>query len=223
VLSDLWQELDVAMIDLDDQSLLKVAGDVIAQIAAIFAVKTGMSLEEVIASATPDGPVMRLDEFEGYVRQTMQIDLEQYIEPVPSLEVPQSPEYSDTAWHTFQGYHAMESSIVSDVSTSTLEDWIKLLQTLTDRSEGAEMEKIKQLSHGEDIEAWSEQLRVCLEKLLAQRNKNRVIAFLDLVQNMKMPASEVWLAFLLGEHGYQLRRKNEDFYSASGIEIILKQ
>ncbi len=218
-LHQLWQAFDTAIVDLDDQSLLKVAGDAIAQIAAILAAKTGMTLEEVMASVAQDGPVMRLDEFEGYVRQTMQIDLEPYIEPIPMLDVPSQPDRPWAAWTAFQAYQAVESSIVSEVSTSVLEDWIELLQGLTDVSEVAQMEKIKELSHGENIEVWSAQLRACLEKLRSK--PDQAIAFLDLVKRMKLPASEVWLAFLLGDHAYQLRRRDEDFYSATGLEVVL--
>lgn len=222
-LETLWEWFDLAIADLDDQAKLKVAGEAIFQIAAVFAAKTGMALEEVMASASQDGPEMRLDEFDCYVRQTMQIDLEQYIEPISSLDVPDCPITPWSAWQELQARQAVESSVINEISTSVLEEWIGLLQELTDVSEEAQIEKIKELSHGEDIEAWSARLINCLKKL-RRRHKQRPISFLDVLQALRLPpaeTSEIWLAFLLGDHPYQLQRIAHDFYSVVGIEVVI--
>lgn len=224
----LWEEVEAAIVDLDCPAQLQVAGDAISKIAAVFAARSELAFADLTAAATQEGPVMRLEEFSGYVRQTMQIDLEQYIEPIPMLDVPAQPAAPWSAWHELSVEQEDEFSVVSEVSASVLEEWIGLLQGLTDVGEAAQMEKIKDLSHGEDIEAWAKELHTMVKKL---RKRKQKLSFLDLVdavmqarqeQTLQECSSDVWLAFLLGDHPYQLRRTADDFYSASGIEVVMK-
>lgn len=217
----------------DDQALLDMAGETIAKIAAVFEAKYGAVLEEVRASGAGDGPVMPINAFDQYVRQSMFVDFSGYIEPIPMLNLPVQPDDFYGDWNPFSAYHEVETALVESASSkvvplSTIEEWQQLLQNLGEVEE-AELKQIKELSHGEEIEAWSAELRAILEKLRKRRRKGP--PFLDLVyalmrkknQPLKDCLSELWLAFLLGDHPYQLQRKNDDFYSATGIEVVWKE
>lgn len=215
---------------LNDQSLLNVAGETISKIAAVFEAKYGTVLEEVRASGARDGPVMPINAFDQYVRQSMHVDFSEYIEPIGALKLPVQSEDFYSGWNDLSMYQELETAIGSEVITlSTIEEWQQLLENLGETTEDVEMQRIKALSHGEEIEAWSEELRAIVDKLRKRRRKQ--LRFLDLVyalmrkkkQPMKDCASELWLAFLLGEHPYELRRKNDDFYAAIGIEIMINE
>ena len=211
---------------LDNQSLLKVAGEAISKIADVFEAKYGTVLEEIRASGASDGPVMAIDAFDRYVRSSMQIDFAQYIEPIPMLNLPSSSNDFYSGWNGSSAYREVEASVVSEVSQSILEDWMELLEHLPDLSEKQKLTEIHDLSHGEEIEVWSQELRSLIEQLRKRKKKN--LPFLDLVyalkrqkdQTLKESSSELWLTFLLGDHPYQLRRTAHDFYSAIGIEVV---
>lgn len=217
----------------DDQALLDLAGETIAKIAVVFEAKYGTVLEEVRASGAGDGPVMPIDAFSQYVRSSMQIDFSQYIEPIPMLNLPVQPDDFYGGWSNLSAYWEVETALVESASSkvvplSTIEEWQQLLQNLGEVEE-AELKQIKELSHGEEIEAWSAELRAIVEKLRKRRRKS--LPFLDLVyalmrkknQPLKGCSSELWLAFLLGEHPYQLHRTAGDFYSVTGIEVLVRE
>ncbi len=143
------------------------------------------------------------------------------------LSLPSSSDGFYGGWQNLSAYQEVEASVISEVSQSVLEDWRGLLEGLPDLSEKQKMEEIHDLSHGEEIEAWSKELRLIVEKLRKRKKKN--LPFLDLVyalkrhkdQTLKTCSSELWLTFLLGDHPYQLRRKAHDFYSVIGIEVVM--
>ncbi len=73
-------------------------------------------------------------------------------------------------------------------------------------------------------------VKLIVEKL--QNRKRKSISLLDLICTLKLSRSqstrkdclvEMWLAFLLGKHSYQLCRTAYDFYSAVGIKVLVKE
>ncbi len=211
VLGDIWVELECALETGDDCLQLQIAGEVITQISDVFTLRSQAAFDEIEATNAHDGPVMSLCEFDSYVRQTMQIDLEQHIEPLEKLELSDlevdEPEISD------------DQSLVGNVTKELLLSVLDALHLEPPISEEAQMQAIKVLSHGEDIPLWSNRLNAYLSK---RYSTGQPITLLDLPQALGMPIAEVWLGFLLGDHDYQLRRTGDDFYSANDIEVVLK-
>ncbi len=215
VLSDVWVELEGALETGDAALKLQIAGEAIAQISDVFTLRSQVAFDEIEATTAHDGPVMTLDAFDLYVRQTMQIDLEQYLEPiVPLVNLPVGllsegePEIGG------------DGSIVGEVTKASMLSVIEMLNQLQPPiSEDEQMQVIRALSHGEDVPLWSARLATYLQK----RDSTKPMTLLDLPQALGMPFSEVWLGLLLGDHGYQLRRTGDDFYSAANIEVVLKE
>lgn len=230
-LMPLLRAFDAAIEGLDDQSLLAVAGETLSKIAAVFAAKYDVVFEEIAASGSKDGPVMSIDAFDCYVRSSMLIDFDQYIEPIPMLNLPALSEDFYSVGNDLVIYQDVETSRVSKVVTlATIEDWTQLLQNLTDTTEADQLNDIKDLAHDEEIEVWTQALRTLIEQLRNRKQAN--LPFLDLVdavmqsreeQTLKECSSEIWLAFLLGNHPYQLRRTDHDFYSAIGLEVVVNE
>ena len=64
---------------------LQVAAEAIAQITQVFCDRSKLAFEELEATHSDEGPVMSIDAFDRYVRQTMEVNFEQFIEPLESL------------------------------------------------------------------------------------------------------------------------------------------
>lgn len=77
--------LEEALFELDTVGQLQVAAEAIAQIVQVFQERSVLTFEELEATASEDGPTMPQDAFDRYVRQTMKLDFEQFIEPLESL------------------------------------------------------------------------------------------------------------------------------------------
>jgi hypothetical protein len=216
VLEDLWTELD-GIFEFDKPQIqLQVAGDAITRITDIFAQRSTLAFQELEATTAQDGPVMKLDQFDRYVRQTMQIDLEQYLEPIAKL-LGLSTDQDACDLET----DGSDNTIAGEVPKSALLQVLEALHQLQSPiTEDQQMQQIKSLSHGEDIPLWSSRINAYLHQVLG--SSDRTVTLYDLPSALGMPLTEVWLGFLLGDHDYQLQRTGEDFYSAAHIEVILK-
>ena len=77
--------LDLTLVDLDTRSQLRIAGKAVCQIADLFCDRSSFLFEELHSRAVKGEPIMAYDAFDRYVRQSMVVDFEQFIEPLQSL------------------------------------------------------------------------------------------------------------------------------------------
>ena len=80
-----FQLLDLTLVDLDTQSQLRVAGEAVCQIADLFCDRSNFLFEELHSRAVKGEPIMADHAFDRYVRQSMVVDFDQFIESLPSL------------------------------------------------------------------------------------------------------------------------------------------
>lgn len=73
-LQQLWLCLDAALVSLETQQQLQVAGDAIIQVAQIVFERSLLTLEEIESVTQDSGPVVSADFFDKFVRQSMHID-----------------------------------------------------------------------------------------------------------------------------------------------------
>lgn len=204
-LPDLWQLLDVTLADLETLEQLRVAAEAIARIAEVFQERSVRVFEELEAATSDDGPVMPTDAFDRYVRQTMQVDLEQFIEPPVSL--PRKPPQRSPQ------EEAEEQSVVGVI------DQMALLQALDAQmsqepglTEAEVFNRAMAVAHEEDVSAWVEAIAQWM-----QADATPAISLLELQRSLKMPLVQVWLALLLGE--YRLEQRGE-FYETQQLWVL---
>jgi hypothetical protein len=198
-----WKALDGLLPGLSVTEQLETASQAIVQVTDIFQVQAGLIFEGLDATATMDGPTMAADAFDRYVRQSMEIDFEDYIEAIESLE--RSPRTMRSPEDEFY-------SQVQSIDKTTLLETLHEEIALTD----AEVEvSAMSVAHGEDISEWIETIRDQLASL------DRPIEFQQLLTQLSLKLVELWLGLLLG--GYELRRSSEskDFYSFVGLWVKL--
>ncbi|MDZ4878241.1 MAG: hypothetical protein CLLPBCKN_007676 [Chroococcidiopsis cubana SAG 39.79] len=197
-LASLWQEVEAAIVPLDCSSQLQVAGEAIVRITDVFEARSLRAFEEIQATTSYDGPVMPSDAFDRYVRQTMQIDFEQYIEPLSNLPR-KAPQLSDV-----DGIR----SIVAPVERHALIDALALTELID--SEVAYQQAIA-ISHEEDVS----QCGAAISTWLNQHD--RAVPLLKLVQSLEMPLVHIWLGLLL--NGFVLEQRGE-FYQTKHIWVL---
>lgn len=229
----LLQEFDATIASLEDRVCLEIAGDAIVQLAAVFEAKHLGLFQEIAqvkaqVNTARNEPVVPVEFFDRFVRQSMVVNFAPFIEPIPMLQLPD--EDRDWDWALQTDFHQMsESAMVQTVLDVMIDDAAALLDALPDLNAEQKLDAIKELSHGEEIESWTTELVASVEQL--QRRKSKPVSFLDLICTLEISRGrskrkscliDLWLAFLLGKHEYQLHRTAHDFYSTVGIEVCAK-
>jgi hypothetical protein len=199
----IWQALDGALDGMGVVAQLQTAGRAIAQVAEIFQVQAGLVFEELEATAAKDGPKMGADAFDRYVRQSMAIDLEQYVEEPEGL--PRQGRAVEAA-----DFYSVEESAEKTVL-------LKVLHEEMVQSDAVMQEEALSVAHGEDISAWVEMIRA----VLLERPEGVMLE--QLCGMVGLQFIELWLGLLLGGYGLsrEVGQDEEAFYSAIGILVEL--
>ena len=187
--------LDLTLIDLDTRSQLRIAGEAVCQIADLFSDRSNFLFEELHSRAVKGEPIMADEAFDRYVRQSMVVDFEQFIEPLPSLPR-KNPEQAQNG-----------NSIVGAIDKEVL---IQALERESLLSVEEEFEQAISTAHAEDVSAWVEAIAQYIE------NNFSPMRLIDLQAALPLSMVEIWLGLLLGD--FKLEQRGE-FYNASEIWI----
>ena len=190
-----FQLLDLTLVDLDTRSQLRVAGEAVCQIADLFCDRSNLLFEELHSRAVKGEPIMADVAFDRYVRQSMVVDFDQFIESLPSL-------LRKAGEQTKGG-----NSVVQEIDKETL------IQSLEQESLLSFEEKFEQVistAHAEDVSSWIEAIAHCIN------NHFSPMRLLDLQAALPLSMVEIWLGLLLGD--FKLEQRGE-FYNASEIWI----
>ncbi|MCY7406179.1 MAG: hypothetical protein LH631_02055 [Alkalinema sp. CAN_BIN05] len=208
-LSTIWQALDGALLDLPIVAQLEMSSRAIAEVADIFQVQAGLIFELLDATDTMDGPTMGSDVFDRYVRQSMEIDFDDYIEKLePLARMPRS----DRSTSLDDQFYSQVQSVDKTILIESLHEEITL-------SDLAVWESVMSVAHGEDVSEWLEIIRShLLNELL---NSDSTIEFQHLLKQVKLQWVELWLGLLLG--GYELIRDEtcDNFYELRHLWVKL--
>ncbi|MDX2099944.1 MAG: hypothetical protein SFW36_19390 [Leptolyngbyaceae cyanobacterium bins.59] len=205
-LKELFCSLDSALVSLDTCHQLQVVAEAIAQIVQIFEDRSLNAFEELESQILDEGPIVALNFFDRFVRQSMQIDLAQFVEPplflLPRLE--------------YERQILLEENGESLVGTVEKEAMLAVLAQVEQDEEVAKQEALA-VAHEEDISLWVEAIVAYLQGQIRDP-----IPLLDLVREVQYPEPEgysdpgtllvkTWLTLLLG--GFSLEQRGE-FYSS---------
>ena len=187
--------LDLTLIDLDTRSQLRIAGEAVCQIADLFCDRSNFLFEEIHSRAVKGEPLMADDAFDRYVRQSMVVDFEQFIEPLQSLprKIPEQTKHGNS----------MVGTIDKEVLIQALEQ-----ERLLNVEE--EFERAISTAHAEDISTWVKAITQCIT------NNSHPICLKDLQKTLKLPIVEIWLGLLLGD--FKLDQRGS-FYDSNEIWI----
>ena len=187
--------LDLTLVDLDTRSQLRVAGEAVCQIADLFCDRSNFLFEELHSRAVKGEPIMADEAFDRYIRQSMVVDFDQFIEQLQSLPR-KSPEQAKSI-----------NSVVAEIDKEVL---IKSLEQESLLSFEEEFERAISTAHAEDVSAWIEAITYSL------KINDLPMRLLALHDSLQLPIVEIWLGLLLGN--FKLEQKGT-FYNSNEIWI----
>ena len=190
-----FELLDLTLVDLDMRSQLRIAGDAVCQIADLFCDRSSFLFEELHSRAVDGEPIVPDDAFDRYVRQSMVVDLEQFIEPLQSLprKIPEQIKNGN--------------SIVREIDKDVL---IQALEQESLLSLEEEFKMAISTAHAEDVSVWVTAISRCIASHFSP------IRLTDLHNALQLPIVEVWLGLLLGD--FKLEQRGE-FYCTGEIWV----
>jgi hypothetical protein len=189
----LLTEVDESIEQLLPADRLSAAGEAIRRLGEIYSYRSAEQLSEIEYLFRPEQePIMSLDAFDRYVRQSMMVDLEQFI------EVPEWPEY-EREYNLTMVREKSKAEILAEIGESEEID-----------PEVAYQQAIG-LAHDEDVSAWGEAISARLDEW------GQPISLLELQGAIEMPLVQVWLALLL--NGIPLEQRGS-FYQTEGVWVL---
>lgn len=203
-IGQLLDGLDQALSGLDTVGQLQVGAVAIEQIVQVFEQRSTLAFEELEAINSDEGPVMPTDAFDRYVRQTMEVDFDAFIEPLAALPR-KAPERQD---------------VVERESVVGALDQAALLQALDAQMEQAPtlteadlFNRALALAHDEDVSVWSAAITQWL------RQHRSPLPLLNLMQAVQLPLLSVWLGVLLSDQIVVEQRGQ--FYDLSSVWVSI--
>ncbi|OIP68170.1 MAG: hypothetical protein AUK48_16180 [Oscillatoriales cyanobacterium CG2_30_44_21] len=187
--------LDLTLIDLDTRSQLRIAGEAVCQIADLFCDRSNFLFEELHSRAVKGEPIMADDAFDRYVRQSMVVDFDQFIEPLQSLP------------RKISEQRKSGNSIVGEIDKEVL---IQALEQESLLSLEEEFERAISTAYAEDVSSWIEAITQCIAINFPP------MRLVDLQAVLSLPIVEIWLGLLLGDFKLEQRGR---FYDSNEIWI----
>ncbi|WP_017653105.1 hypothetical protein [Fortiea contorta] len=195
-LAPVWECLDAELHDLSVEAQLETVGVAFNQIADILKMRAQSLLQDVRSSNSPDGPIVSTDIFAGLVRTTMQLDLDDLIEPL----IPQT--FKPHGVHQFSNVVQKSDSVVAPVEKEQVLEMLSSVNSIED---------VHKLAGDEDVLKWQSAIANYLV------NVKDEISLAKLQHVLQMPMVEVWLGLLLGS--FQLQQRG-DFYHSQNVWVI---
>jgi hypothetical protein len=212
-LQEIWTSLDIALEALSVRAQLTLAGEAISRLAQIIQDRAWLTISELDQLGNTEGPVMPIGAFDRFVRQSMQVNFEQFVEAPPVLP------------RLLQG--VTQAEFPDDGRSVVVElDPVALWEALEAEPELVEPQTVEQaisLAHSENVQEWNNAI---MQYFASQFNQP--IQFHELTKAIqavseeqssepRMVVVQTWLVLLLGE--YTLEQRGE-FYQAETIWVM---
>jgi len=173
----LWEQFEGELAGLGQRDRLRVAGDILVQLAGLCEAKADVLWEDWQDAHNADGPVMGGDWLQSVTRQTQELD------------------FSHLVKRSYQTYpnadKADEDSVAGDVDKLSVLDMLDALDDTDLKSQALAV------SHAENVSDWV--------KALADQQTEGPQRLVDIQRQLQVPIVEVWIAALLG--GFLLEQR----------------
>ena len=187
----LWAQFEGDLAGLDQRDHLRVAGDILVQLAGLCETKADLLWEDWQDAHNADGPVMDGDWLQGLTRQTQELDFSDLV----------NRSYQTSREHPNEDKED-EDSVAGNVEKLSVFDMIDALEDADLKSQALAV------SHAENVSGWVE--------ALAAKQRDEPQRLVDIQQQLKMPMVKVWIAALLG--GFPLEQRGS-FYQTQEVWI----
>ncbi len=173
----LWAQFEGGLAGLEQRDRLRVAGDILVQLAGLCETKANLLLEDWEDAHNANGSVMGGDWLQGVTRQTQELDFSHLVK---------------RSYHTYPNADkADEDSVAGDVDKLSVLEMLDTLDNVDLKSQALAV------SHAENVSDWV--------KAVAAKQKDTPQRLIDIQRQLKMPLIEVWIAALLGGFAMEQR------------------
>ena len=186
----LWAQFEGELAGLEQRDHLRVAGDILVQLAGLCEAKADLLWEDWQDAHNAEGPVMDGDWLQGLTRQTQELDFSGLVQRSYHTDGRPNEDKAD------------EDSAAGDVAKLSVLDMIDALEDDELKSQALAV------SHAENVSDWV--------KALADQQAESPQRLVDIQQQLKMPLIEVWIAALLG--GFPLEQRGS-FYQTQEVWV----
>ena len=186
----LWAKFEGELAGLEQRDRLRVAGDILMQLAGLCEAKADLLWEDWQDAHNADGPVMDGDWLSGLTRQTQELDFSELVERSYRTGDPTDEDKAD------------EDSVAGNVEKLSVLDMIDALDDADLKREALAV------SHPENVSDWV--------TALAAKQMDSPQRLVDVQAQMKMPLIEVWIAALLG--GFSMEQRGS-FYQTQEVWV----
>ena len=186
----LWQQFEGELAGLEQRDHLRVAGDILVQLAGLCEAKADLLWEDWQDAHNAEGPVMDGDWLQGLTRQTQELDFSDLVQR--SYQTGDHPNEDKTD----------EDSVAGDVAKLSVLDMIDALEDADLKSQALAV------SHAENVSDWVQ--------ALADKQAESPQRLVDIQQQLQMPLIEVWIAALLG--GFPMEQRGS-FYQTQEVWV----
>ncbi len=187
----LWAQFEGEIEGLGQRDLLRVAGDILVQLAGLCEAKADVLWDDWQDAHNAEGPVMGDDWLQGLTRQTQALDFSDLVQ---------------RSYHTSGDRpdedKADEDSVVGDVEKLSVLDMLDAIEDADLKSQALAV------SHAENVSNWV--------KALDNGQVDSPQQLINLQQQLKMPLIEVWIAALLG--GFSMEQRGS-FYQTQEVWV----
>lgn len=173
----LWQQFEGELAGLPQRDRLKVAGDILVELAGICETKADLLWADWQDAHNDEGPVMGDGWLQHLTRQTQELDFSDLVQR--SHHYPEKPSKDD------------DESLVSVVEQDSL---LALVEAM---DEAQAKTQALSVSHAENVSGWI--------KALATVQSGQPQRLVDIQHQLGMPLVTVWLAALLGGFSVEQR------------------
>jgi hypothetical protein len=186
----LWTQFEGELARLEQRDHLRVAGDILVQLAGLCETKADLLWEDWQDAHNADGPVMDGGWLQGLTRQTQELDFSDLVNrSYISRDLPNEDK-------------ADEDSVAGDVEKLSVLGMIDALEDADLKSQALAV------SHAENVSDWVQ--------ALSDGQVDSPQRLIDLQQQLRMPLVEVWIAALLG--GFPMEQRGS-FYQTQEVWI----
>ena len=199
----LLTDVDKSIEQLPPNNRLGAAGEAIRRLGEIYADRSAMQLSEIEYLFRPEQePVMSLDAFDRYVRQSMMVDLEQFI------EAPELPDY-EREYNMTVVRERSKAEVLAEIGESEEID------------PEAAYRQAMALAHDENVSQWGAKISARLDELdrSSSDEVKASVSLLELQRSTEMPLVQVWLGLLL--NGFEIEQRG-DFYDVDQIWVLYR-
>lgn len=187
----IWKRFEGELAGLGQRDRLRVAGDVLNQLAGLCEAKSEVLWEDWQDAHNAEGPVMDGDWLQGLTRQTQELDFSELVQRSYHTRGDRADEDK-----------ADEDSIAGDVEKLSVLDMIDALEEADLKSQALAV------SHAENVSGWV--------RAISDGQTDQPQRLVDLQRQLKMPMVEVWIAALLG--GFPMEQRGS-FYQTQEVWV----